>query len=72
MPSCAEDVKAALPPIVTLSEAAAVLRVSKRKAFELLELGELTDVRPVRRRGVPVLVSRASVVAYVKRAEGGR
>ena len=69
MPSAAEDVREALPPIVTVPEAAAVLRISKRKAFELVDLGELQDVRPVRRRGVPLLISRASVVDYVRRGE---
>ncbi|MGB5546604.1 MAG: helix-turn-helix domain-containing protein [Polyangiales bacterium] len=70
LPSAAEDVRAALPPIVTVPEVAKVLRVSKRTVFELLELGELQDIRAVRRRGVPVRISRASVVALVRRGEG--
>jgi len=70
LPSAAEDIKAALKPICFVPEVADALRLSKRKVFELLELGEIQDVRDVRRRGVPVRISRASVVAYVKRGEG--
>jgi len=51
-------------------EVAEVLRLSKRKVFELLDLGELDDIREIRRRGVPVRISRVSVVAYVRRGEG--
>jgi len=70
LPSAAEDVKAALPPICLVPEVATALRESKRRVFELLDLGELQDIRPVRRRGIPVKISRSSVVAYVKRGEG--
>jgi len=70
MPSAADDVRAALPPICLVPEVAKVLRLSKRKVFELLDLGELDDIREIRRRGVPVRISRSSVVALVRRGEG--
>jgi len=63
-----EQLLADLPPVLTRTEAAEVLRCRVQHVSELIEEKELKASRRKRDRG-PFLITRGALAAYLKRTE---
>ena len=65
LPAWVRDVIAGLPPIVTTTEAMAVLRTSRRHLYRLIATRRLHAVRGTLSGSSPLLIPRSSIEAYL-------
>jgi excisionase family DNA binding protein len=62
-----DSIFADLPPMLTRSEVAAVLRCRNQHVSDLYHRGELAGFQKAARQGSKLLVPRASLRAYIER-----